>query len=196
MKSKDRNNNLLNKKNKQDNIDVNKKNYSISNTESDYLLEQEGLSSEPLKLKLEKIKDLIKKGKQLYGRKFNRDILIEDIKKKYSNLSSGQKTEDSFKIAGRVMIFRIHGKAAFCDIKDFSGKIQLYINLKSVGEERYNEFLELDIGDWVGVSGNVFVTHKGELSINIIDFKLLSKSIRILPEKWHGLKNKELRYRK
>ena len=200
MKSKNKKNNFqnsnsLNTKNKQDIIDMNKKNYSIGDTEYDYLLEQEGLSSETIKLKLEKIKNLIKKGKQLYGRKFNRDILIGDIKEKYSNLLSGQKTEDSFKIAGRVMIFRIHGKAAFCDMKDFSGKIQLYINLKSVGEERYNEFLELDIGDWVGVSGNVFVTHKGELSINVSDFKLLSKSIRILPEKWHGLKNKELRYR-
>ncbi len=94
-----------------------------------------------------------------------------------------------------MMIFRVHGKAAFCDLKDSDEKIQLYLNIKNIGEEKYNAFLELDIGDWVGMEGNVFVTHKGELSINVQHYSLLSKSIRIMPEKWHGLKDVELRYR-
>ncbi len=94
-----------------------------------------------------------------------------------------------------MLIFRKHGKATFSDIKDASGKIQLYINLKKVGEDAYSEFLDLDIGDWVGIEGAVFTTRAGELSVEILKFELLSKAIRILPEKWHGLTDKELRYR-
>ncbi|MCL5069473.1 MAG: lysine--tRNA ligase [Actinobacteria bacterium] len=165
------------------------------NGKNDYLLEFEDNLGEPLKLKLDKIKSLAAQGKELYAANFKRNISITELQKKYSNLNSGEKSEDFLKVAGRIMIFRVHGKAAFCDIKDQDEKVQLYINVKSVGEEKYNEFLNLDIGDWIGVEGNAFVTHKGELSINVQNFKLLSKSIRIMPEKWHGLKDIELRYR-
>lgn len=165
------------------------------NNGKDYLLEFEDNAGEPLKLKLDKIKSLISKGKELYASNFRKNISVAELQKKYSYLNSGEKSEDILKLAGRIMIFRNHGKATFCDIKDQDEKIQLYVNIKNVGEEKYNEFLDLDIGDWVGVEGNAFVTHKGELSINVRDFKLLSKSIRIMPEKWHGLKDIELRYR-
>jgi lysyl-tRNA synthetase, class II len=165
------------------------------NSKNDYLLELEDSLGEPLKLKLDKIKSLVAQGKELYAASFKKNISITELQKKYSNLNSGEKSDDFLKLAGRIMFFRVHGKATFCDIKDQDGKVQLYINIKSVGEEKYNEFLDLDIGDWVGVEGNAFVTHKGELSINVQDFKLLSKSIRIMPEKWHGLKDIELRYR-
>ncbi len=165
------------------------------NKKNDYLLELEDNLGEPLKLKLTKIKSLIAEGKELYASNFKKTISITELQKKYSNLNPGEKSDDFLKLAGRIVIFRVHGKAAFCDIKDQDEKVQLYINIKSVGEKRYNEFLDLDIGDWVGVEGNAFVTHKGELSINVQDFKLLSKSIRIMPEKWHGLKDIELRYR-
>jgi lysyl-tRNA synthetase class 2 len=165
------------------------------NSKNDYLLELDDNLGEPLKLKLDKIKSLVAQGKELYAASFKKNISITELQKKYSNLNSGEKSDDFLKLAGRIMIFRVHGKATFCDIKDQDEKVQLYINIKSVGEEKYNEFLDLDIGDWVGVEGNAFVTHKGELSINVQDFKLLSKSIRIMPEKWHGLKDIELRYR-
>jgi lysyl-tRNA synthetase, class II len=163
--------------------------------EYDYLLEFEESPGETLKLKLDKIKSLVKKGKEMYAGGFKKDNSVLEIRKKYDYLKPGEKSDDLVKIAGRIMIFRNHGKATFCDIKDSVDKIQLYINVKNVGEELYNDFLDLDIGDWVGVEGDVFVTHKGELSINVKDFKLLSKSIRIMPEKWHGLKDIELRYR-
>jgi len=165
------------------------------NSENDYLLELEDNLGEPLKLKLDKIKSLVAQGKELYAVSFKKNISITELQKKYSSLNSGEKSDDFLKLAGRIMIFRVHGKATFCDIKDQDEKVQLYINIKSVGEKKYNEFLDLDIGDWVGVEGNAFITHKGELSINVQDFKLLSKSIRIMPEKWHGLKDIELRYR-
>ena len=106
------------------------------------------------------------------------------------------KAEGTFRVAGRLMIFRKHGKATFCDIQDSTGKIQLFLSQKSIGDEKYEEFNDdLDIGDWIGVEGRVFVTRTGELSIGVESYELLSKSLRILPEKWHGLKDKELRYR-
>jgi len=102
-------------------------------------------------------------------------------------------TEEEFQVAGRITGFRKHGKATFADIKDSGDKLQLYLSLKVVGEERYERFGQLDIGDWIGVKGHLFKTRTGELSLNVNQFRLLSKSIRILPEKWHGLRDKELK---
>jgi len=160
-----------------------------------YFLEHEQSLSEPLKLKLDKVKSLVESGREIYAVSFKKDSSITEIKNKYSSLNPGDKVDKIYNIAGRVMSFRVHGRAAFSDLKDADEKIQLYTNVKNIGEERYNDFLNLDIGDWIGVGGNVFVTHKGELSVNVNNFKLLSKSIRIMPEKWHGLKDVELRYR-
>lgn len=162
---------------------------------SEYLLESEEPLAESLKMRLEKVKALKKSGKKIYKNRFDKNSDIIDIKTHYSKLKAGEKADSVFKIAGRLMGFRKHGKATFSDIKDFTDKIQLYVNQKDIGEEKYDEFLNLDIGDWAGIEGNVFVTHAGELSINVSKFELLSKAIRILPEKWHGLKDKELRYR-
>ncbi len=161
----------------------------------DYYAESEENLSEPISLKLEKIKAMSQKGEQLYAANYKKNASVAMIRQKYSGLAAGEKSEEVYTIAGRLMIFRVHGKAAFCDLKDSDDKIQLYLNIKNIGEEKYNSFLDLDIGDWVGVTGNVFVTHKGELSVNVTEFSLLSKSIRIMPEKWHGLKDVELRYR-
>jgi lysyl-tRNA synthetase class 2 len=162
---------------------------------SEYLLESEEPLAESLKMRLEKVKALKKSGKKIYKSRFDKNSDIIDIKTHYSKLKAGEKADGVFKIAGRLIGFRKHGKATFSDIKDFTDKIQLYVNQKDIGEEKYDEFLNLDIGDWAGIEGNVFVTHAGELSINVSKFELLSKAIRILPEKWHGLKDKELRYR-
>lgn len=161
----------------------------------DYYAEAEEALSEPLKLKLEKIKRLSEKGVTLYAENYKKNTSVSQLKEKYSNLAPGEKSDEIYRIAGRLMIFRVHGKAAFCDLKDSDDKIQLYLNIKNIGEEKYSSFLDLDIGDWVGIEGNVFVTHKGELSINVAQYCLLSKSIRIMPEKWHGLKDVEIRYR-
>ncbi|MBM3713815.1 MAG: lysine--tRNA ligase, partial [Actinobacteria bacterium] len=168
---------------------------SIKERKFKYFIEQEESVNEPLKLKLEKIKSMVESGKEIYSASFKKNSSISEIKNKYCTLQPGDKIDEIYKIAGRVMIFRVHGKATFCDLKDADEKIQLYINVKNIGEDKYNDFLNLDIGDWIGAEGNVFVTHKGELSINVNNFKLLSKSIRIMPEKWHGLKDVELRYR-
>src|SRR5450830_1433484 len=168
---------------------------NIENSDAQYLLELESPIGESLKMKLEKIKNLKKKGSDLYKAKFITNIDAKTIHANYSHLQAGEKAEGDYSIAGRIMAFRRHGKATFAVLKDFSGQIQLYLNIKNVGDEKYYEFSDLDIGDIVGVNGTVFKTHTGELSINVQDYDLLSKSIRILPEKWHGLKDKETRYR-
>ncbi|MCR4435191.1 MAG: lysine--tRNA ligase [Clostridiales bacterium] len=98
-------------------------------------------------------------------------------------------------IAGRVMSKRGMGKASFCDVQDRDGKIQVYVRMDEVGEEYYEEFKKYDIGDVVGVKGTVFKTHKGEISVKAKEITLLSKSLQLLPEKWHGLKDMDLRYR-
>ncbi len=161
----------------------------------EYFLETDEQVSEILALKIEKIKQLKKSGAQIYQSKFDKNISVSEIKAKYENLAQDDKVEGDFRLAGRIMVFRKHGKATFSVLKDASGQIQLYLNLKNVGEDRYNDFLHMDIGDHVGIKGSIFRTHTNELTVNIKDFELLSKSIRVLPEKWHGLKDKELRYR-
>src|SRR4030043_899005 len=154
----------------------------LARAEGEYLMESEEPLAEALKMKLEKVKALRKSGKKIYKTRFDKNSDISDIKTKYSALKAGEKSEEVFKIAGRLMRFRKHGKVTFSDLKDFMDKIQLYINQKNIGEEKYNEFLDLDIGDWAGVEGTVFVTHAGELSINVSRFKLLSKELRVLLE--------------
>lgn len=98
-------------------------------------------------------------------------------------------------IAGRIMLKRGMGKASFCDLHDRDGKIQLYIRKDEVGDDAYEGIKKLDIGDIAGVEGEVFTTHKGEISIKVKYFTLLSKSLQPLPEKFHGLKDQDLRYR-
>lgn len=101
----------------------------------------------------------------------------------------------SVSIAGRIMSKRVMGKAAFAHIRDSKGDIQLYFRIDELGAEKYDDFKKSDIGDIIGVKGDVFVTHKGEISVKVKDFVLLTKSLRPLPEKYHGLKDTEIRYR-
>jgi len=98
-------------------------------------------------------------------------------------------------VAGRITAFRVMGKSIFADVKDSSGKTQIYAQKNQLGEEDFKRFKKLDIGDIIGVNGNLFMTRMGELTIKVSKYKLLSKSLRPLPEKWHGLTDIEQRYR-
>ena len=98
-------------------------------------------------------------------------------------------------LAGRLISKRLMGKAGFAHIRDAEGDIQLYFRIDALGEEKYDAFKEIDIGDIIGLKGEVFTTHKGEISVKVADFTLLTKSLRPLPEKYHGLKDTEIRYR-
>lgn len=122
--------------------------------------------------------------------KVERTHTSAQIKDNYDSLEGKDVTA-----AGRLMSKRVHGKAGFSDIHDRYGKLQLYIKIDDVGEENLKEYKSFDIGDFISVTGTVFKTKTGEISLHIKDFLLLSKSLKPLPEKWHGLKDPDLRYR-
>ena len=139
----------------------------------------------------EKLDKLKQEGKDPFKiTKFNRTHTSQEIKNNYDELEGKDVT-----IAGRIMAKRIMGKASFCHIQDSTGKIQSYVSINELGEESYKAFKEDDIGDIIGITGFVFKTKTGEISIHAKELTLLSKSLRPLPEKYHGLKDTDLRYR-
>ncbi|WP_296961358.1 lysine--tRNA ligase [uncultured Dialister sp.] len=139
--------------------------------------------------KLEKIRAL---GVEPYGQKFDWDHHAADIRKEAETL---EKEETHVRIAGRIMIRRGQGKTAFCVLRDQSGDIQVYFKRDELPENEWALFKLVDIGDILGIEGTVFTTHTGELTVRVIHFTMLSKSLRPLPEKWHGLTDKKQRYR-
>ena len=119
---------------------------------------------------------------------WDREITLAEVREKFDHLEPEQEAKDSIiKTAGRVMTIRRQGKATFADLADETERIQLYFQLNSVGEKEY-DFLKkwVDTGDWVGIVGYPCRTRRGELTILVTEYKLLSKAIRPLPEKWHG----------
>jgi len=153
-------------------------------------------AAEIISNKWEKIEELKKEGIDPFGQKFIRTHKVEDLIKKYKELKAGECGKEKVTIAGRLMALRGHGKAAFADIEDLSGRMQIYIKSNKIGEKAFNIFSKIDIGDILGVSGIIFKTRTGEVTVFVEEFTLLCKSIRSLPEKWHGLKDVEIRYRK
>ncbi len=144
-----------------------------------------------MQVRKEKLDNLIAEGKNPFEiTKFNRTHTSADIEKHYDELEGKDVT-----IAGRIMSKRIMGKASFCHIQDATGQIQSYVSINDLGEESYKQFKEDDIGDIVGITGFVFKTKTGEISIHAKEVTLLTKSLRPLPEKFHGLKDTDLRYR-
>ena len=143
------------------------------------------------KVRREKLADLQGNGKNPFEiTKYDVTCHAADIKEHYDEME-GKKVS----LAGRVMQKRVMGKASFCNILDQSGGIQSYVARDSIGEEEYKEFKKLDIGDIVGLEGEVFRTKTGEISVHASSIRLLSKSLQILPEKYHGLTNTDMRYR-
>ncbi|MGV3488467.1 MAG: lysine--tRNA ligase [Tuberibacillus sp.] len=145
----------------------------------------------------EKLKNLWDKGINPFGGHFNRTHTSEDIKNLYGEISKEELAEKNHQvtIAGRVMTKRGKGKAGFAHIQDLTGQIQIYVRKDMVGDDQYELFDTIDIGDIVGIEGVVFRTNTGELSVKATDFKILTKSLRPLPDKFHGLKDIEQRYR-
>lgn len=146
--------------------------------------------NELMQQRLKKLEELRKMGIDPFGKKYDRTHFCADIIDRFEEME-GQEVS----IAGRIMAKRGHGKASFADVQDRSGKIQIYVKVNEVGDQQYELFDKLDIGDIIGVKGEVFRTKKGEISVSVKEFILLCKSLRPLPEKWHGLKDVELRYR-
>lgn len=153
--------------------------------------------SDQLKVRREKLHNLREKGLDPFGKRFERTHQTEEIIAAYNEFEKEEleEKEVSVTIAGRIMTKRGKGKAGFAHIQDLTGQIQIYVRKDEIGEEAYEIFNTADLGDIVGVSGVIFKTKVGELSIKVKSFELLTKSLRPLPDKFHGLKDIEQRYR-
>ncbi len=154
-------------------------------------LENEQKLSEILRIRREKLAELQQNGNDPF------EITKYDVSNHSSDLKDNFETYEgkTVSVAGRMMSKRIMGKASFCNVQDLKGNIQSYVARDSIGEDEYKAFKKMDIGDIVGISGTVFKTKTGEISIHAESVTLLSKSLQVLPEKFHGLTNTDIRYR-
>ncbi|MBS6955066.1 MAG: lysine--tRNA ligase [Enterocloster asparagiformis] len=144
-----------------------------------------------LKVRREKLAELQEAGKDPFQiTKYDVTAHSTDIKEHYEEWEGKEAS-----VAGRMMFKRVMGKASFCNVQDLKGSIQIYVARDSIGEEAYKGFKKMDIGDIIGVKGTVFTTKAGEISIHATELTLLSKSLQVLPEKFHGLTDTDLRYR-
>ncbi len=146
--------------------------------------------NELLRVRREKLAAIAARGIEPFGRKYNFSHHAKDIIADFDKLEGR-----TVRLAGRVVAVRGHGKASFAHLMDMSGRVQLYFRQDAIGDAAYENFGLLDIGDIIGVEGEVFRTQKGEISVKVTNFEILAKSLRPLPEKWHGLKDVETRYR-
>ena len=148
--------------------------------------------NEQMQNRIDKMHKIEEHGWRPFGRRFEWTHRSADVKEQFEALAE---TEAEVKMAGRVMAIRGHGKTCFMDMQDKTGRMQLYVRKDVLGEEDYSLVKMMDIGDTIGVTGMPFRAHMGEISIKVIKMEMLSKSLRPLPEKWHGLKDIETRYR-
>jgi lysyl-tRNA synthetase, class II len=146
-------------------------------------------------VRLDKVATLRAEGVDPYPYRFDRDHTVGDVRSEFADLGPGDETDARVRLAGRLMLKREQGRLTFANVRDRSGDIQLFVSQGIVGKERFSRFNSLDRGDWVGVGGTVMVTKKGELSIKVDEYELLSKALRPLPDKWKGLSDIDTRYR-
>jgi len=144
--------------------------------------------NEIIEQRYKNLEKLVEKGINPFGEKFSDIHQIQSLK---DNYTEGAKV----RIAGRIMAKREHGKSVFMDVKDSSGKMQVYMKKDTIGDESFEILKSLDIGDIIGSEGGLFKTRTGEETVLVDEYKVLSKSLLPLPEKWHGLKDVEIRYR-
>ena len=165
-------------------------------TKNTQVPEEEAISekelNEQMQVRINKMHQIEEHGWKPFDHKFEVTNYSGDINQNFEELAAN---ETVVRVAGRIMAIRGHSKTCFMDMQDKDGRIQLYVRKDAIGEEKYALIKLLDIGDIIGVSGTVFRTHMGELSVKAVDVEILSKSLRPLPEKWHGLKDVDTRYR-
>ncbi len=151
--------------------------------------------SELLKVRRSKLDALKSKGIDPFPYNYDQKHFASALLEKYRDIKEGEESPEEVSLAGRIMTKRGHGKASFANIQDASGKIQIYAKVDVLGDEAFALFESFDMGDIIGVKGHVFRTKRGEITVKVNKFVLLTKSLHPLPEKWHGLTDKELRYR-
>ncbi len=153
-----------------------------------------GLAAEKAR-RLSRIAELRDRGDEPYPYRFDRSHTLGQVRQTWGELEPGTETEHQVSVAGRVMLKRDTGKLVFATIQDRSDQIQLFISKAVTGDDHFADVKELDLGDWVGVQGTVMTTRKGELSVKATTVQLLSKAVRPLPDKWHGLTDVDTRFR-
>ncbi len=154
--------------------------------------------NDQLIVRREKMQNMIDAGRDPFGKRFERTHLTQELFEQYNEFSKEDLEEKGVevKIAGRIMTKRGKGKAGFAHIQDLGGQVQIYVRKDAVGDVAYEDFNHADLGDIIGVTGTIFKTNVGELSIKVKEFTFLTKALRPLPDKFHGLKDVEERYRK
>jgi lysyl-tRNA synthetase, class II len=145
--------------------------------------------------RIKKLNELKDEGINPYPYNYNVNSYSREIKEKYVNLNPEDKTNDVYSVAGRIILFRKMGKASFITIRDDKGDLQLYLRSDDIGDN-YSLIKKLDLGDFIGAEGFIFKTKMGEVSVYVNKFEILSKSLKPFPDKYHGLKEQELKYRK
>ncbi|WP_165052830.1 MULTISPECIES: lysine--tRNA ligase [unclassified Adlercreutzia] len=155
----------------------------------------EVIEDDPIEVRRAKRAALIAAGEDPYGHAFAYSHHVAQLNELYAHLEDGDSTEDAVDVAGRVMAKRVQGKIAFLELQDATDTIQLFCRINALGEDAFARCKDLDVGDWIGVHGTMMRTRRGQLSVAAESFELLSKSLRPLPEKFHGLTDKETRYR-
>ncbi len=143
----------------------------------------------------EKLEEIRQLGVDPYAYKYSPTHTTQEIREQFAEVGDQPDETKSVRVAGRIMTKRDHGKSGFAHLQDGSGRLQIYVRQNAVGEEAYQVYRKLDVGDIIGVDGPVFRTRTGELTVLVNEVELLAKSLRSPPEKWHGLQNKETRYR-
>lgn len=152
-------------------------------------------SDDPIAVRTAKRAALIAQGAEPYARRFEVGARVSQLEERYADLADGQTTADVVSVAGRVMAIRDQGKVLFIVMRDATGDLQLFCRIDALGDAAFSLVKDLDIGDWVGATGAVMRTRRGQLSVAPERVELLTKSLRPLPEKFHGLSDRETRYR-
>lgn len=148
-----------------------------------------------LQPRLDKVRQWREAGQDPYAYRYARTHVAAEVQRQFAALTGEALGPEPVAVAGRLMTLRAHGKTMFAHLQDESGRVQLYFRRDQLGPERFAQAQWLDLGDILGARGPVFRTHTGELTVRVDDFSLLTKALRPLPEKWHGLKDVEIRYR-
>ncbi len=155
----------------------------------------EVIEDDPIEVRKAKREALIAAGVDPYGHSIKRSHTVAQLNEQYAHLEDGDSTEDEVVIAGRIMAKRVQGKIAFLELRESGEDIQLFCRINALGDEAFAALCDLDVGDWIAVTGTMMRTKRGQLSVAVESFELMSKSLRPLPEKFHGLTDKETRYR-
>ena len=153
-----------------------------------------GLAAEKAK-RLQKLAELRDAGTNPYPYRFDRTHTLAELRHSHGELEPGTETEVRVAVAGRIMLMRDSGKLVFATVRDRDDEVQLFVSKAVIGDDGFEAFKGLDLGDWVGVHGTVMTTRKGELSVKVEQAELLSKAVRPMPDKWHGLTDTDTRFR-